>query len=104
MINKSLESWWNYLTGPEFWIVVSQAIFKIIIIIMIAFIIVRIGKKIINHLFNKRAHSPIKISEKREQTIRILLHSVLTYAVYFIAIVMILESLKIGRASCRERV
>jgi len=95
LISKSLESWWEYLTGPEFWIIVSKTTLKIIIIIIIALVIVRIGKRIINHLFNKRAHSPIKISEKREETIRILLQSVLTYAVYFIAIVMILESLNI---------
>src|SRR5690625_1092923 len=95
MISKSLESWWEYVTGAEFWIGISQVAFKIVIILVIAMIVVRIGKKIINHLFNKRAHSPIKISEKREQTIRILLQSVLTYSVYFIAIVMILESMNI---------
>src|SRR5699024_9901206 len=72
---------------------ILNSVIKIIVILFVAFIIIRIGKRLIEKIFKSRKRSPIKMNEKREQTIKILLKSTLTYTVYFIMIVMILESI-----------
>src|SRR5699024_395258 len=82
-------------TGPEFWETILNSVIKIIVILIVAFIIIRIGNRLIDKIFKSRRRSPIKMNEKREQTIKILLKSTLTYTVYFIAIIMILESVSI---------
>src|SRR5699024_3779959 len=82
-------------TGPEFWETILNSVIKIIVILIVAFIIIRIGNRLIDKIFKSRRRSPIKMNEKREQTIKILLKSTLTYTVYFIMIVMILESINI---------
>ncbi len=95
MLKETFNTWLNYLIGPEFWLTISQALLKITLIIVLAWIVIKIGKKIINHIFIKKFHSSLNLPEKREETIRILLQSILKYVVSFVAIVMILESVNI---------
>jgi len=95
MFKTSLKNWFEYLIGPEFWSAISQTTLKIILIIVMAWLVIKIGKKIINHIFNRKFRSTLNLPENREETIRILLQSILKYSVSFIAIVMILESMNI---------
>ncbi|MBM7704210.1 small conductance mechanosensitive channel [Bacillus iocasae] len=49
-----------------------------------------------NKIFEVRTKSPLRISERREATLMKLVQNVFTYAVYFIALVMILEAMSIN--------
>jgi len=70
-------------------------VLKIVAILVIANIIVRIGKVAIHNIFKIRNLSPLNTSDRREDTLSRLLDSVITYVVYFIAIMMVLSVLGI---------
>lgn len=79
----------------DFWESVLNSAIKIAFIVILSFIAIRIGNRLIDKIFQDKKKSPIRINKKREQTIKILLKSTLTYTVYFIAIIMVLESMNI---------
>ena len=60
---------------------------KIIAIILLSYLVVFIGKMNYCSIFKLRMQSPLKYSERRQQTILKLLQSVLSYVVYFSAII-----------------
>lgn len=86
---------WNYLSSQELWDFVMVASIKILAIIIVSYLVILIGKKLITRIFNLRMKTPINQSERRSRTIVKLLHSVLSYVVYFSAIIAILSALKI---------
>ncbi|MBM7609493.1 small conductance mechanosensitive channel [Lysinibacillus composti] len=86
---------WNYLSSQELWDFVMVASIKITAIIIVSYLVILIGKKLITRIFNLRMKTPINQSERRSRTIVKLLHSVLSYVVYFSAIIAILSALKI---------
>jgi small conductance mechanosensitive channel len=91
---------WNqayeYITDVELWINLGQGLLKIFLIMFISTIFIRIGKLAIGKIFFFRGKSPLRISERRENTLAKLLENILTYVVYFIAIVMVLEAMTIN--------
>src|SRR5699024_1162252 len=98
-INDQLFSLWDYITGVELWISIGEALLKIVLIILLAMIIVKMGKNIIDKVFQNRKHSLIRITERREETIKKLISNILTYVIYFIAFIMVLETLNLPIAS-----
>ncbi|MFP3916569.1 mechanosensitive ion channel family protein [Lysinibacillus telephonicus] len=92
---KWTEKTWDYLTSEEFWSVILLASIKIIAIIIASYLVVFIGKRIISRVLSLRIKSPLGNSERRQQTIIKLLQSVLSYLVYFSAIVGILSAVNI---------
>ena len=88
----------DYITNIELWITLGQGLLKISLIFIIASVFIRIGKIAISKIFLFRGKSPLRISVRRENTLAKLLENILTYVVYFIAIIMILETvgIKIG--------
>ncbi|MGE7666352.1 mechanosensitive ion channel family protein [Ureibacillus composti] len=86
---------WNYLSSQELWDFVMVASIKITAIIIVSYLVILIGKKLITRIFSLRMKTPINQSERRSRTIVKLLHSVLSYVVYFSAIIAILSALKI---------
>lgn len=78
---------WNYIMSQEFWDAAITACFKIIIILLFSYLAVFIGKKIIARVFLIRLHN----NERRQVTIVKLMQSVLSYLVYFSAIMGILS-------------
>lgn len=82
--------------NEELWIMVGQVSLKILAIMIAAVIVVKVGKTAINRAFKIRQMSPLRISERREATLKKLLQNVLTYAVYFIAAIMILSNLGVN--------
>jgi moderate conductance mechanosensitive channel len=95
------EQWttiYDYLTSAELWTTIGLAAFKIIMIIVLSMIVVRVGNNIVDRTFHNsirekaRIKSPI-VSERRENTLRKLIQNVLTYVVYFTAVVMVLSQL-----------
>ncbi|MBE4907905.1 mechanosensitive ion channel family protein [Bacillus luteolus] len=83
------------LTNEEMWMSIGMGILKIILILIIAGIVIRIGRLAIQNIFRVRNSSPLRVSERRTATLIKLLENVLRYVVYFVVIVMILESLSI---------
>lgn len=77
------------------WITIGTGIIKIIIIVAVSNIIIRIGKVTIHNIFKIRDRSPLRTSERREETLSKLLDNVLSYVIYFIAFMMILSILGI---------
>lgn len=91
--NKLVENLVKEVTSEELWLGLAETTFKIIMIVLIAGIIVKIGKKVITNVFLLRAKSPLRVSERREATMLKLLNNVISYFIYFIALTMILTQL-----------
>lgn len=86
------------ITNEELWDAIFVASIKIILIIIVSYIIVRIGKIFIKKVFLIRLKSPLNHSERRQKTIARLLQSVISYVVYFSAIMAILPVMNIDAA------
>mgnify|MGYP006321728201 CR=1 FL=1 len=95
---KFTSKWWDYLTSEELWNLIAKSTFKIVGILLISYLVVVIGKKFIANLFLLQMRSPLNHSERRQKTILKLLQSVLSYTVYFSAILAILAVVEINVA------
>ena len=83
------------LQNEDTWLHLGENLLKIFVIMIIANIIIRIGKVAIHNVFKLRNLSPLNKSERREETLAKLLDNTLTYVVYFIAFMMVLSVLGI---------
>ncbi|UDK98982.1 mechanosensitive ion channel family protein [Lysinibacillus sphaericus] len=92
---KWIEKKWDIFTSERFWDNVIEATFEITVILIASWLAVRLGKKFIKKAFLIRMRSPLNHSERRQRTIARLLQSVISYVVYFSAIIAILSSLNI---------
>ncbi|MGY4798168.1 mechanosensitive ion channel family protein [Lysinibacillus sp. FSL K6-0057] len=92
---KLMEKYWDKLTSEDLWEHVIDASIEIVLILLASWIAVRLGKKFIKKVFLIRMRSPLSHSERRQRTISRLLQSVISYVVYFSAIIGILSSLNI---------
>src|SRR5699024_6824809 len=81
------------------WLTLGRAGLKIVLILILASVIIKVGKNMVDRIFRNRMKGPLKISERRESTINKLIQNVLSYVVYFTAIVMILDTMTIPIAS-----
>ena len=82
------------LFNEDLWIGMTEITIRISLIVIIAGIVVKIGKKVIANIFMIREKSALRTSERRETTMLKLLNNILTYVVYFIAIMTILSVLE----------
>ncbi|WP_246861290.1 mechanosensitive ion channel family protein [Bacillus sp. REN3] len=82
--------------SEQLWFNVAESILKIVLILIVSGILIRIGKLAISNFFKMRTKYPLRISDRREATLIKLLQNVLSYVIYFIAIVMILSVLTIN--------
>ncbi|PPA68505.1 mechanosensitive ion channel family protein [Jeotgalibacillus proteolyticus] len=89
------QSFIEYVADEEIWLSLGFTIIKIIFIILIAGITVRLAKTIIANVFNIRSKAPLHVSERREKTLLKLLQNIVTYVVYFVAILTILSAVSI---------
>lgn len=84
------------LLDEQLWFAIGESVLKIIAILILTGLVIRIGKIAIRNFFKVRTRGPLRITERREATLMKLLENVLTYVVYFIAIMMILSALTIN--------
>ncbi|WP_082232001.1 mechanosensitive ion channel family protein [Halobacillus massiliensis] len=82
----------NYVTGPELWEAIARGALKIVMIIIISFLIIRVGRKLVSEFFAQRRQGPFSITQRREATLKKLIINTLSYIVYFSAFIMILET------------
>ena len=69
MVNSMYKSLWDFLTSSELWDSVIRASIKIIAIIVVAYFVVLIGKRVIANIFSISMRSPLNHSERRQKTI-----------------------------------
>lgn len=89
--NRVLIQMKDSFLNEDLWVSIGEGLLKIILIILVAAMIIKIGKNLIQNFVKLREKGPIRISERRENTLLKLLQNVLTYVVYFVAFIMILE-------------
>lgn len=65
--------------------------FQILFILVLMFLSVRIGNKIIDKFINRQKNLRFSLDEKKANTIGTVLKSILRYSVYFLGIFMIIE-------------
>lgn len=94
LTNKWIELW-DYVTGPELWIMLGKGFFKIVIIIVLARLVIGIGRKVTEQLFQSKQRGPIRITARREATLKKLIQNMLSYIIYFMAFIMILDTVGI---------
>lgn len=94
-LSKIPDSIVNYLSNEDFWAQIGERTVKIILILVLATFFIKLGKVALHKIFEVRKKSPIRISERREATLMKLLQNILTYVVYFVAFMMVLEAMTI---------
>lgn len=97
-LDKLTSKWWNYLMSEELWNLIAISTLKIVGILLLSYLVVVIGKKFIANVFLLQMRSPLNHSERRQKTILKLLQSVLSYTVYFSAILATLAVVEINVA------
>ncbi|MDN4494145.1 mechanosensitive ion channel family protein [Ureibacillus aquaedulcis] len=90
------EKVWNYFTSEELWTFVLTASVKIVAILVVSYLVIFIGKRVITRILTLKVKTPINQNERRQQTIIKLLHSTLSYLVYFSAMIAILSAVEIN--------
>jgi moderate conductance mechanosensitive channel len=83
------------LMDEDLWFAFGEGVLKILAILIISGLLIRVGKVAIHNFFKMKTRGPIRVSERREMTLMKLLENVLTYVVYFIAIMSILAAMTI---------
>lgn len=79
------------LLNQETWTDLGLLALKITVIVVLAMIVVAIGKSIIRRIFTVKLKTRLRPSERREKTLVKLLENALAYVVYFSAILAILS-------------
>jgi small-conductance mechanosensitive channel len=92
---KVITSIQNKLFTEEVWLNAGEALLKIIFIVVLSVILVKMGKIIIRKVFLVRMKTPLRYSERRQNTMLKLLENVIAYVVYFAAIVAVLSVMDI---------
>ncbi|WP_071461057.1 mechanosensitive ion channel family protein [Bacillus massilinigeriensis] len=93
---KSIKAVTETVTDDKLWTSIGVGALKIVLIMILAGLVIKIGKVAIRNFFKMRTKAPlVLVSERREATLVKLLENTLTYAVYFISIITILTILSI---------
>lgn len=97
---EDVKSQWDktfeYVTGPDLWVTIGLGALKIVLIMLISLVVVKVGTRIVSQFFSNRTKGPFRITQRREATLNKLVINSLTYVVYFIAFIMILETLTLN--------
>jgi len=85
----------KYLFDQETWSLILEKSIRIAVILLLAIIVVNVGKLIVKKIFTARSKVPLRQSERRQQTLLKLIQNVISYVVYFSAILAVLSEFKI---------
>nr|WP_053369042.1 mechanosensitive ion channel family protein [Bacillus sp. FJAT-27245] len=95
MVNQIMSKIHNRLLDEDKWAAIGEGAIKILFILVISVFLIRIGKAAIHKAFKIRGKMPLRVTERREATLVKLLDNILSYVIYFIALMMILTVLTI---------
>ncbi|AGT33865.1 mechanosensitive ion channel protein MscS [Geobacillus genomosp. 3] len=91
-MEKTVSRLFEFLMNEELWLRIGTGVLKIVLILLICAIAVKVLKMAVHNVFKVRQKAPLRISERREMTLARLLDNVITYVLYFIALLMILDT------------
>lgn len=94
--NALLNHYLEILTNDEFWLGIADVVIQITLIVIISGFIVKFVKKMISKVFLLRVKSRMRTSERRDETMKRLLQNVAAYIIYFIAILMVLDTVNVN--------
>lgn len=94
-VEKAAAEWKKLLLDDAMWLNVGFVFVKVILIVIAAFIVVKVAKALIRKTFSVRIKGPLKYNERRQQTMSKLLENVVAYVVYFMAIIAVLSAFTI---------
>jgi small conductance mechanosensitive channel len=80
------------LRDPELWMGIASKLIQALILIIAAMILVRIANRMIDNFFQVKSKSRLKGSSKRNQTLINVLQNAATVFIWFVAIMMVLET------------
>ncbi|CAM3942218.1 mechanosensitive ion channel family protein [Mesobacillus zeae] len=84
------------ILDERLWLALGKGTLKIVLILLLAGLVIKVGKLAIQNFFKMRIKAPLAlVSERREATLVKLLENILTYVVYFIVIMTVLSILTI---------
>jgi small conductance mechanosensitive channel len=87
---RTIEKFWENFTNEETWLAIGEGTLKIILTLIIAGLIIKVAKAALRNFFLLRSKAPLNFSERRENTLLKLIENIISYVVYFIALVNIL--------------
>lgn len=99
IIGKLYERILLILTNEDIWIALGLGLIKVIAILVLAAILLKVVKITLHNIFKVRQKTLLRISERREATLLRLLDNISTYIVYFVSIIMILDTIGIPIAT-----
>lgn len=76
---------------PDYLISIGKLTLKIAFMIILAGIVIKVGKALVSRFFKLQMHTKMRPSERRQQTLQKLLENALTYIVYFTVILAVLD-------------
>ena len=94
-MTESAEKIEKFLFSQETWVTLGTVFLKVLFIVLLAIIVVNVGKSIIRRMFTIKLKTRLRPSERREKTLVRLLENALAYVVYFAAIIAVLEAFDI---------
>ncbi|KAB7707619.1 mechanosensitive ion channel [Bacillus aerolatus] len=92
-IERMVEKIWAKLINEETWLALGEGTVKIILTLIVAAFVIKIAKAAVRNFFHLRSKAPLVFSERRENTLLKLTENVISYVVYFIALMNVLAIL-----------
>ncbi|ARU60884.1 mechanosensitive ion channel protein MscS [Tumebacillus avium] len=92
-IQKTLANLGATLASTEFWLGLGWIVFKIVLILVAAKLVMNLGRVMIERVLS---HRTMRMDERRGKTIIALLLNVMRYVVYFLVVLMILSNIGIN--------
>ncbi len=87
-----------YLLNEDTWIGFGVITLKILFILLLSVVVIKVGRRLIERVLTVKYKSPIRYTERRQNTLIKLLQNILSYTVYFSAILAILALFEINIA------
>ncbi|MDD3839918.1 MAG: mechanosensitive ion channel family protein [Clostridia bacterium] len=91
---QGVTEWYKTIEGG-FWVKAGSAIFKVVIIILLVYILRKFGNYLIDKSIKRQKKLKITIDDRKLDTLSSILKSILMYLLYFIGILSILDTLNI---------
>ncbi|MGM7637466.1 mechanosensitive ion channel family protein [Bacillus sp. Hm123] len=92
-LQKLTDKLWEKLTDESLWLSIGGGTLKIVLIMILSGLLVKFAKVGVRKFFYLRSKSPLDFSERRENTLLKLIENIISYVVYFIALINILSIL-----------
>jgi small-conductance mechanosensitive channel len=94
-----IQSFMEYLSDPDLWRSILIDVVWVIVYIILGFIVIKIADRVIANFFKFKSKSHLKGNEKRNQTLISVLQNTVNIVIWFIVVVMILQTFEVPVAT-----